>query len=187
MVDTIAQVEANVGINKANYYLDRSIDHKIVVTKNEAQHTRTILFNNKAQSNSWPKGTYKTYLRFYVNPDVKVESASINGSQLSNNQIFESEENGYKVIGFRVDVPIQKQVSFELVYTTPLSVFEPFSYVFYNKKQSGIDNDPFNLSITHSQDIKPVLVAPSAVITGNAISFSAQNLDEASLFGVMFE
>lgn len=186
-VDSIAQVEANIGINKANYYLDRSISHKIMVSKQSAQHTRTVVFDNTAQSNAWPKGTYKSFIRFYINPESTVEKALINGSELSRGQIIESEENGYKVVALRVDVPIQKQLSLDLVYSTPLTKDGSFSYVFYNKKQSGLNNDPFTVQITHSQDIKPVLVAPNATITGNTILFSSQALDDASLFGVKFE
>lgn len=186
-VDSIAQVEANIGINKANYYLDRSISHKIMVSKESAQHTRTVVFDNTAQSNAWPKGTYKSFIRFYINPESMVEKALINGSELSRGQIIESEENGYKVVALRVDVPIQKQLSLDLVYSTPLAKDSSFSYVFYNKKQSGLNNDPFTVQITHSPDIKPVLVAPNATITGNTILFSSQALDDASLFGVKFE
>jgi hypothetical protein len=187
LVDTIAQVEANIGINKANYYLDRRINHKIFVSKTNAQHTRTVTFDNKSQSNSWPKGTYKSYIRFFVNPNAKLEKAFINGSELSIKQVFESEESDYKVMGIRVDVPIQKQLEVELVYSTPLTTKDSFSYVFYNKKQSGLDNDPFKISITHTPDIKPILIAPNAVINGNTINFSAESLDDASLFGVKFE
>ncbi len=187
LVDSMAQVEANIGINKANYYLERTIDHKIFVTRERAQHTRIITFDNKAQSNSWPKGTYKTYVRFFVNPNVTVEKVLINGAELTQNQIIQTEEDGFKVIGLRVDVPIQKQIKLDLVYSTPLNVAGDFSYVFYNRKQSGLDADPFTVSITHAPDIKPVLVAPNATITGDTITFSAQSLDEAVLFGVKFE
>lgn len=187
LVDTIAQVEANIGINKANYYLERKINHKIFVTREKAQHTRTIQFTNKAQSNSWPKGTYKTFMRFFVNPNATVDSVLINGAKLTENQVFLSEEEGLTVIGLRVDVPIQKQVVVDLQYSTPLTVNKDFSYVFYNRKQSGLDADPFSVTITHSPDIKPVLVAPNANITGETIQFSANSLDEAVLFGVKFE
>lgn len=187
MVDTVAQVEANIGINKANYYLNRAINHSIFVSKTNAQHTRTITFDNTAQSNSWPKGTYKAYVKFYVNPTAILEKALINGSELAINQVIQTEEDGFKVLGIRVDVPIQKQLQLQLVYSTPLSTNGSFSYVFYNRKQSGIDSDPFTIQITHSPDIKPVLVAPSATILGNTITFGAGSLDEASLFGVQFE
>ncbi len=187
LVDNMAQVEANIGINKANYYLERTIDHKIFVSRESAQHTRTISFDNKAQSNSWPKGTYKTFIRFFVNPNATVEKALINGSELTQNQIIQTEEDGFKVVGLRVDVPIQKQITVELVYSTPLGVTQDFSYVFYNRKQSGLDADPFTISITHAPDIKPVLIAPNATITGDTIRFSASSLDEAVLFGVKFE
>jgi len=186
-VDNMAQVESNIGINKANYYLDRTINHQILVSKTKAQHTRNITFDNTAQSNSWPKGTYKTYLRFFINSNAVVDKAMINGLDLNEKQLFVTQEDGYKVVGLRVDVPIQDQISVDLVYSTPLQTEESFSYVFYNQKQSGLDADPFNVQITYSPDLKPVLVAPNAVIEGNVIKFSAQTLDDASLFGVKFE
>ena len=187
LVDTIAQVEANIGVNKANYYLERAIKHEITVSKTTAQHTRSIVFENKAQSNAWPKGTYQSFQRFYVNSNVVVEKVLINGLELNEKQITQTQEDGFKVIGVRVDVPIQKQVELQVIYSTPLSDADSFSYVFYNRKQSGLDADPLTVQITHSPDIKPILIAPSATITGNTITFSAQSLDDASLFGVQFE
>lgn len=186
-IDVMAQVEANIGVNKANYYLERSISHDISVTKTGARHTRTVTFENTAKSNSWPKGTYKSYQRFFIDDDAQVESVSINGSQLVPEQIKEITSGEFKSIGVRVDVPIQQQVTVELVYSAPLTATDSFSYVFYNRKQSGLEADPFRLSITHSADIKPILVAPSAEITGNTIFFDADNLDDTALFGVQFK
>lgn len=65
-VDVMAQVEANIGVNKANYYLDREINHKVIIDREKATHSRNITFTNNAKSNSWPKGTYKSYQRFYI-------------------------------------------------------------------------------------------------------------------------
>lgn len=187
VVDNFAQVEANIGVNKANYYLDRRSSHKIKLSRDLATHTRTVVFDNKAQSNSWPKGTYKSFIRFYVNNNSSLEKVMINGNEIDNRQVIISQEDKYKVFAVRVDVPIQKQLSLDLVYSTPLQKYGDFSYVFYNNKQSGLGDDPFNVEITFDPIIKPVLVAPNATISGNTISFSAQSLDEASLFGVKFE
>lgn len=186
-VDSISQVEINIGVNKANYYLKRTIDHVVEVSPSVAKHTRKITFTNTAGSNSWPKGTYKTLLKFYVNPESHLNTVTINGAQLTVNQVSQTQENGFLVLGVRVDVPIQKEVEVDLVYSTPLETTGTFSYVFYNRKQSGLKADPLSVKMMYSPDLKPVLIAPSASLFENTISFSAQTLDDASLFGVKFE
>ncbi len=187
-VDVMAQVEANIGVNKANYYLKRSIVHDVFVSPTQAKHKRIVTFENTAKSNSWPKGTYKSYQRFFIDSEAVVDSVLINGSPLVAEQISQTKVGEFTSVGIRVDVPIQKQVTVELVYSTPLTnSADGFSYVFYNRKQSGLEDDPFTVVISHSQDIKPTLVAPSANISGNVITFTSDSLDDAALFGVKFE
>jgi hypothetical protein len=187
-VDVMAQVEANVGVNKANYYLKRSIVHDVKVSPVEAQHKRTITFENTAKSNSWPKGTYKSYQRFFIDSEAVLEDILINGSPLVPEQIYSEKVGDFTSLGVSVDVPIQKIVTVELIYSTPLNHSSGgFSYVFYNRKQSGLEDDPFTVVVTHSLDIKPTLVAPSASISDNVITFESDSLDDAALFGVMFD
>lgn len=184
-VDIMAQVESNIGVNKANYYIDRDISHSISVNKTVANHSRKITFVNNAQSNAWPKGTYKSYQRFYVDKNAEIEKVSINGSVLREEQINIQELQNFKEIGIRIDVPIQKQLVVEIDYSTPHSSNGGFSYVFFNQRQAGTSGDSLRVSIEHSSDLKPVLIAPAAEVYGNTITF----IDEvnSSIFGVEFE
>ncbi len=184
-VDVLSQVEANIGINKANYYLDRSIVHKVVLDREKAVHTREITFMNNAKSNSWPKGTYKSYQRFYIDKDVILDKVLINGSALIEEQISQKEVNGFKEIGIRVDVPIQKQVVVELDYTTPHNFENGFSYVFFNRKQPGTSGDLLKVSIKYADDMEPVLIAPAAQVSNKTITFNSGF--ENSLFSVEFQ
>lgn len=184
-VDSISQVEANVGINKANYYLERAIDQKITIDKEKAVHQRKITFKNNAKSNSWPKGTYKSFQRFFIDEDSVVEGVFINGSPLIEEQISKKITNGFLEIGISVDVPIQKTLEVQIDYSTPLSFDSGFSYVFFNKKQAGTSGDPVNIIFEHSSDISPVLISPSAEVVGRKIIFDTKNSN--SLFSVEFE
>lgn len=190
VVDVLAQVEANVGVNKANYYLEREINHNIVVDRDSAEHTRIITYENTAQSNAWPKGAYTSYQRFYLDKDAEIQSVEINGSPLVREQLVVEQLGELQSVGFRVTVPIKSEVVVSLSYSTPLENTqesnESMSYVFYNRKQPGTNSDPFTISITHANDLQPTLVAPSAAITGNIITFDAQTTEDASLFGVKF-
>lgn len=184
-VDIMAQVESNIGVNKANYYIDRDTSHTISVDRTVANHSRKVTFINNAQSNAWPKGTYKSYQRFYIDENAEIEKVSINGSVLREDQVNIQELQNFKEVGVRIDVPIQKQVSVEIDYSTPHSTSGGFSYVFFNQRQPGKSGDPLRVSIEHSNDLKPVLIAPAAEVYGNVITF----MDEvnSSIFGVEFE
>ncbi|MBU0974371.1 DUF4012 domain-containing protein [Patescibacteria group bacterium] len=184
-VDAFSQVEANIGINKANYYLDRLIVHKIIVDREKAIHMREITFSNNAKSNSWPKGTYKSYQRFYIDKDATIDKILINGSALIEEQISQKEVNGFKEIGIRVDVPIQTQVVVELNYATPHDFMNGFSYVFFNKKQAGTSGDSLKVSFEYADDIEPVLIAPAAEVFDKIITFDSGF--ENSLFSVEFQ
>lgn len=184
-VDALFQVEANVGINKANFYLDRSINHKVNINRNKATHKREITFVNNAKSNSWPKGTYASFQRFYVDKDAVIDSILINGSALIEEQISQKEANGFKEIGIRVDVPIQKQVVVELNYSTSHDFKNGFSYVFFNRKQAGTSGDPLKVSFEYSDNIEPILIAPAAQVINKTINFDTSF--ENSLFSVEFQ
>lgn len=184
-VDFFAQVEANVGVNKANYYLQRDILHEITIGKQEVNHDRKITFQNNAKSNSWPKGTYKSYQRFYLDDNSTVDQILVNGQALSQEQISQKQVNSFKEIGIRVDVPIKSQVVVEIKYHVPHSFDNKFSYAFFNQKQSGIRGDSLRVIFKHEPNIKPVLVAPAAEVYGQEIIFNTDS--NSSLFGAEFE
>ncbi|MBI2018248.1 DUF4012 domain-containing protein [Candidatus Daviesbacteria bacterium] len=65
--DFIAPVEANLGANKANYYLDRSYNLETVIGKEgEIKHRLRITYINNSPSDTWPAGKYKNRLRIYL-------------------------------------------------------------------------------------------------------------------------
>lgn len=65
--DFLALVEANLGANKANYYLDRNYDLETVVGKEgEIKHKLRITYLNRSPSEAFPGGKYKNRMRIYL-------------------------------------------------------------------------------------------------------------------------
>lgn len=65
--DFIAPVEANMGANKSNYYLDRSYNLETVVGKDgDIKHRLRISYVNRSPSDTWPAGIYKNRFRIYL-------------------------------------------------------------------------------------------------------------------------
>ncbi len=65
--DFLSLVEANLGANKVNFYLDRNLNLETTVGKQgELQHTLRINYVNKSPGEAWPGGKYKNRMRVYV-------------------------------------------------------------------------------------------------------------------------
>lgn len=170
VIDTIAQVEANVGVNKANYHIERQVTHDIVVQANEIVHKRRIVLKNTASSNAWPKGPYKSFTRFYVPTDSSLIGITVDGVAVDTKNIVQREEYGKKVWGLLTETPIQSQTTIELQYSKSYSPSAGFSYVFLSQRQAGTTT-PVGVTVTYPDQLQPALIAPQARIQNQKIIF----------------
>ncbi|HYD34865.1 MAG TPA: DUF4012 domain-containing protein [Vitreimonas sp.] len=171
VVDSVYQVEANVGVNKANYHLERSIAHTVTLEPTTARHVRTIVYKNTSSSNAWPKGPYKTYTRFYLPTDTQVQAVSVNGTPLSPDQLIVGTEQDKKSIGFLTETPIQQETKIEVIYTKPLLAENAFAYTFLDQKQPGTSGDTKTITFALSPGLQPMVIAPQAQVQNNQILF----------------
>ncbi|MBP9819852.1 DUF4012 domain-containing protein [Candidatus Woesebacteria bacterium] len=185
-VDFLYPVEANVGVNKANYYLERSVSHDITLSPEGAAHTHTLRIENTAGSNSWPKGTYKAYVRFFMPPQAQLDEIMLNGQSVAVSQAKQYDEQGLKVVGVLIDVPIQKQSEVTLSYTVPFSISSPFSYAFFLQKQPGVADTPVALRLSPPPGMRVVKVAPAAELTETVLEFS-EKLDSHLFVGAQIQ
>lgn len=66
-------VEANLGANKSNFFLSRSVAVNALIGKaGEVENRVVVRYQNNSPSVSWPGGTYKNYLRFLVPVDAQL-------------------------------------------------------------------------------------------------------------------
>ncbi len=185
-VDTIAQVEANVGVNKANFYLKRSVNHTISLGPEAAEHQRVVTFQNTAKTNSWPKGSYKSYVRFYLPEAAELSGIDLDGKNVPADKIKQYQESGKKVVGLLLEVPVDSTARLELNYSSPLSSETPFSYVFFNQKQSGTAETPITIKIVAPSRLMPALIAPQAEVSDNTIIFDDIQ-EKHSIVGVTYQ
>lgn len=186
VVDVVAQVEANVGVNKANYYLKRTIDHAVALEATQAAHSRTIVFENTAQSESWPKGPYKTFVRLYVPSSAVLNSIMIDGSVIAASAVSTTAEQNRAVLGFYVEVPIKQTRQVQVNYSVPYSASDTgFSYTFFEQQQPGSGETPFTLRVTSYSGLKPSVIAPQASFENGVITFSKNQVGHG-FFGVKY-
>ncbi len=190
--DYLLIVEANLGINKANYFLKRDIQQSIEISpqKLAVKHHLVINYENTSRSSAWPAGNYRNFMRLYLDPKTKVEQIVSYDPRTPSNKkdlSFETEEEQDKlVVGFLLEVPINSRRSLEIWFSKSTNFSsESWSYSFYLQKQSGFGSTPYSLYLTFPENWQPLQVSPVATLIANKLLFN-QQFDQDLKFTVEF-
>lgn len=147
--DYLDIVDANIGGNKANYFVKNQANYRVAADKNGALSAElTLLYEHTATTETWPSGRYKDYLRVYAPKGAvltKVEVSDVKDVP----QVTTSEENGKTVFGFFFEVPSQTKRTIILDYSLPLklpTIAKESSYHLLVQKQAGTDSPPFSFN-----------------------------------------
>jgi len=170
--DYLMLVEANLGVNKANYFLRRRIDQKIgIAGDGSIEHRLKIDYQNTAETNAWPAGKYKNYLRAYVPQNSRLVTCQIDGVLC---QVDESSEHERKIFGLLVEVPIGEKKTVEISYELPekFPQEDRASFAFTFQRQSGTAETPNTVLISFPQTIKPLLISPAGVYSPGSLLFA---------------
>ncbi len=185
LIDQLYQVDANIGINKVNPYIEKKIVDHIDVKDGVVVHRRTVTYRNQAKLDSWPQGQYLAYVKFLLGKTAEIQSLSVNGVPVSKDQLLSYVEQGSPIIGTPIQVPRQKSTTVELVYQLKLPDKLPFSYFFFNQKQPGI-TEAQDVLLSYRRGLKPRLIAPQAELASQLLNFHLQR-DGHTFVGVTFE
>lgn len=180
LVDYLHLNEANVGINKANYFITRQINQEVDLSSEGTISEKLILtYDNQSPSESWPAGPYKFYLRLYLPLGTRLTSVLANdpanpGLWLPYDArlLTMEEEHGKSLFGFLLEVPIKSQKKIEISYELP-DKFDftgrVSSYLLLAQKQSGAYPSNYTLNFLYPPNLVPLRVIPSAIIDGQKL------------------
>lgn len=170
--------ESNLGVNKVNYFIKRSVSQKVSIEESGKVVTDVaITYQNTSSKNTWPGGDYKNYLRVITPAGSRLLSVKIDGEEKRLTQaivdpaIYEArnfsppkelevetvQKEMHTVFGFIVTVPIESHktvsVTYERAYDIPLS--DPsFSYDLIIFKQPGTEEYPFSFSLSYPKTFR---------------------------------
>ncbi len=204
-------VEANLGANKANYFVKRKINIVTELNKGgDAASTVTVNYENNSATDTWPAGRYKNYLRFYVPRTAQNISLDIGDSRLATISskldetilkklpkdrflVYQSSESGLLAFGTLVEIPIHSQKTVTFRYSLPQAVSyknDKVAYRFYVRKQAGTDNDPLSLKINFPAFLVPADLPspdlPSPLVGQERISYNT-NLSRDREFNLLWK
>lgn len=192
VTDYLYVVEANLGVNKANYFLNRNIEQAINISQNQIERVIKINYENTAKNNNWPGGDYKNYLRVYLPKEVNLSQIKVlDASDVSNFKIYKNDEirisevDGKKEVGFLVIVPTTKKRIVEISYSSKIDLVgkTKFNYISYIQKQSGSGETGLVSLVNYPADWQPTQVQPAASLVGGKLLFN-QKLNKDIKMGI---
>jgi len=206
-LDSVGINEANIGQNKSNYYLKRSIDQDITIDgEGVVSGVTAVGYLNQSSARTPFGGDYKAYLRLLVPQGAVLTSVQIDKS---NEQVVEAETdpnrylsksfrppNGLEVdrkdqggktqYGLYLIVKAGEAKRISLSYTLPIKLDltqDKWTYSLKTIKQQGTLNDPYRLTVNYPLAVR-LFTASGGVndLGGKAILETDLSKDKVSVF-----
>ncbi len=193
VLDTIGINEANIGQNKANFYLKRDINQLVEISgEGELQRTITVSLRNLSTDTSQFGGDYKAYLRLIAPSSARLLSMKIDNKEqqlhpavinplLYGARNFREKEGvevqeetigGIKTFGVYIAVPKSQKKAFtfrlDLGKIVPVEL-EEWTYNLKVIKQPGTLADPHMLTVHYPINSKLVSFSGEAADLGGKI------------------
>jgi len=174
--DFVGVSEANLGINKANYFTGRSVSYKVQL-KEDGTLLSKLSLSLKNDSTKWPGGDYKNYIRFIVPKEAFLNGITIDGSSqkivkaVTDPLVYEAKnftppaglevdstnEINKTIYGFLVMVPSGKLKKIDIEYSLPQKISPDAPLVLYNLKlfkQPGTEDYPIDFIFSYPSAFK---------------------------------
>lgn len=181
VADYLYVVEANLGVNKANYFIYRKMEEVVEISENMIGRVVKINYENTAKNSNWPGGDYKNYVRLYVPAEVNLAEVSVeDGNKGGNKRVYGSNElkiktvGNKKEIGFLVVVPVGQRRTVEVRYSSGMDMGTTgkFSYLNYIQKQSGFGDTGLVVLVAMPSGWQPLQVQPAASVVDGKLLFN---------------
>lgn len=188
--------EANLGANKVNYFITRSISHNLNIKNDGSVNGNLkINFKNSASKTLGKDGFYKSFLRIILPQGSTIDSLKIDGIQQeivnaitdpvkyeaknfippTGLEVYKQDEEGKTIYGFLNLVDNGKlrviDINYSLLAKLDLSKSD-FSYDLKLFKQPGIDSIPYNFSLNYPNSLRPLNLSKSLTKDTNRVFMS---------------
>lgn len=204
-LDFLGINEANLGLNKSNFYLRRSIEQKVDIdASGSANETINITYENTSKKDSAFGGDYKNYLRFILPENARLEAVKVNGTTIptaqaitaaseyakkgfippSQLEVEKTIEEGKTLYGFLTIIPMSTSQKISITYSLP-GVINPakpvMGYDLYLFKQPGTGDDPYSFSITYPKSFQAIQVSLGLSDVGGKLVYADKLSEDKNL------
>ncbi len=170
-VDYLFPVDANLGVNKANFFVTRTYNLEIRLNSDSSiKNLLTIVFKNDSPNAVFPGGTYKNYFQIVLPKTASIKNITKNDTLVEE---FDERTDLYKTLGMYIEIKPQSETTVSLTYQLPPSIRSgQGAYQLIVQKQIGSPNSDLNLKITLPNNIFITNQNFSPLVKGNAIIYN---------------
>jgi len=150
--DYLFPLDANLGVNKANFYTSNPIKLDVRIDKSgNITNSYTVIYTNDSHKGVFPGGTYKNYFQLLIPPNSFIESIKIDGVALDE---YDESNFEYKTIGFLISIEPQKSKSVQITYKLPTTIISGNgTYQLILQKQIGSQNADFQFTFFYPKNM----------------------------------
>lgn len=142
--DFAGLVEANLGVNKANYFIKRNSSLYVDLKEDSITKTLTVDYKNDANRAMENGGVYKVYARLLTPKDAVVNYIKVgeNIIEVDTETVKDRKETGFY---FEVFPEQAKKLTISWQNKTWLNFDQAGEYRMYLRKQAGISEEPITI------------------------------------------
>lgn len=150
--DYLFPLDANLGVNKANFYTSNPIKLDVRIDKSgNITNSYTVIYTNNSHKGVFPGGTYKNYFQLLIPPNSFIESIKIDDVTLDE---YDESNFEYKTIGFLISIEPQKSKSVQITYKLPTTIISGNgTYQLILQKQIGSQNADFQFTFFYPKNM----------------------------------
>jgi chemotaxis receptor (MCP) glutamine deamidase CheD len=180
IIDYLFPYDANVGANKANYFVNRSMYLKTDIDNDgQINHLLSIQYKNNSPSLVFPTGLYRNYFQVLLPRESTVKDVTKNGIRVDE---IDQKDDKYKTVGFFFEIKPMETAEIKVSYSLNQKVTgDRQIYQFVIQKQIGAPNSDFVLEFTTGKNIYVLNQNFSPVVKGREIIYNT-NLSTDKIF-----
>lgn len=173
--DQYSVIDANVGVNKANYFVNRSQDLNLTVSKESINHELLITYQNSANQALGNAGLYKSYTRLVLPTGSTISGVRAydmygNYEDLKYDSV---DVTGRMEVGFLINILPKETKKIQVVWSNQTQkLLNGGEYRIFVRKQAGTVDDKLSISLNKS-DLSLTGRAPSVYTTTLSRDFKA--------------
>lgn len=156
--DYLMVVEANLGINKANFALERSAKLNINLESGRLEHELRLTYTNQSPGSVFPGGDYFSYTRILLPKSAVVLKVETLDGEIVKEDLTLEEYHDKLLIGFPLRVEPKSQQEVHLNYYLPTSQ-DVGNIELLVQKQPGIKPYQLEITITSLAQVKTVEIS----------------------------
>ncbi len=171
ITDYIFPYDANLGVNKANFFVSRTYDLKISIDESgRINHTFTVHFENESLANVFPGGTYANYFQILLPKNAEVKQITKDGTLVEN---FDESSDQYKKIGTFLEIKPQTKTELKITYDMNGELPKGKNlYQLIAQKQIGAANSDFSMRFVLPKNTYSTNQNFSALVNNNQIIYN---------------